>query len=82
MFFCNFCNCLPEKPLKTTDLIQRWFIIARDRFERELCIEKLLRVVRNVKSLVDPDESRKMFLERQNLIEIDTDDLMAPELQF
>lgn len=74
-------NCLSYDVTELKSKAARWFVIGKERFDRELNIEKVLKHIRNFECLALKDEKVKaaLELERQNIIEVDSDDLKAKD---
>ena len=50
LFIREFFGCLPDDdPFSAPDMITRWYVIGKKRFEAELNIEKLLKTLRSLK---------------------------------
>ena len=67
---------LPENAFESKDMITRWYILGKERFETELNVEKLLKTVRNLKIHTDLTKERKasLGLKGKNIIEVDSDE--------
>lgn len=76
LFVKNCFRCLPQDAFELKDITARWFIIGRDRLDKELNLEKLLRTLRNIKILTLSDKERKakLALNELNTIQVDSDD--------
>jgi len=73
-------GCLSENPKEAKDSATRYFVIGLSRFERELNIDKILKTLRNVKaSTLDKELKANLEIERFNVIEVDSEDLLAAE---
>lgn len=80
IFICWLFGCLTDDPKQTQDIASRYFIIGLSRFERELNIDKILKTIRNVKaSTLDKDKKALCAIEKQNVIEVDSEDLLEAE---
>ena len=73
-------GCIPEEATDVDDAATRFFILGLARFEKELNIDRILKTLRNVKaSTLDKDKKAMCAIEKQNVIEVDSDDLLAAE---
>ena len=50
---------LPEEALELKDAASRWFVIGKDRFEREINLGRVLKTLRNVKKLTLAEKEKK-----------------------
>lgn len=74
---------LPEDPFDSKDMIVRWYLIGKERFEDELNIEKLLKAVRTLKIHTNLTKERKasLGLKGKNILEVDSDQYAAEEVR-
>lgn len=74
---------LPEEPFATRDLLTRWFVIGKERFEKEMDFEKVLKALRSLKIHTNFTREAKasMSLRDKNVIEIDSEGYVKEQLQ-
>jgi len=74
---------LPEDGLEASDMITRWYVIGKNRFENELNIEKLLKLIRSLRMHTNFTREAKasMSLKDTNIIEVDSDENMKVEVK-
>ena len=78
----SYFGCLPDEVLDLKDLTSRWFVLGKERFERELNLEKVLKTLRNLRILTlnDKEKKARLALESLNSIEVDSDDIKEASL--
>ena len=83
LYMRELLGYLPEEPFSTPNMISRWYIIGKERFESELNIEKLIKTVRNLKIHTDFTKERKasLNLKGKNIIEVDSDEYRKEEIR-
>ena len=66
---------MPDEPFSTPDIITRWYLIGKERFEAELNIEKILKTIRSLKIHTNftREEKAVIMLRDKNVIEVDSD---------
>ena len=62
-----------------TDKAKRWFIIGRQRYKKEVNLEKMVKTIRNLKllNMKDRDTKAKLVMEAKNIIDVDLNDVPA-----
>lgn len=73
-------GCLSEEASDHKDVASRYFVLGLSRFEKELNIDRILKTLRDVKvETLDKDKKAMCAIAKQNVIEVDSDDLLAVE---
>ena len=71
-------GCLPDNAIKAHDMSTRWYVLGKQRLETEFNIIKVIKSLRTLNMLGKPSRDTKahMILDKKNLIEVDTDDII------
>ena len=81
LFLRNFSGCLSTDAHSLRQVTARWFVIGRERFEKELNIEKVLKTLRNLRivSLAKRGIWAQLAIDARNVIEVDSEDIGKAE---
>lgn len=82
LFIHEKCCGFPKNVIHAPDMLTRWYIIGKKRFEKEQNLVKLMKTIKNLKIMMDPTKYQKAqcIFHAKNVIEVDSDDIIRNQM--